>query len=55
MENAEVIQKLIFFNSEITLLIIFTSENNTFLKYACYFINIFLYFIILYMINRTNV
>ena len=30
MEKAEVIQKLIFFASEITLLIFFTSENETF-------------------------
>ena len=32
MEKAEVIQKLIFFTSEIhvTLLIFFSSENNTF-------------------------
>ena len=30
MEKAEVIQKLIFFTSEITLLIFFTCENNTF-------------------------
>ena len=30
MEKAEAIQKLIFFTSEITLLICFTTENNTF-------------------------
>ena len=30
MEKAEVIQKLIFFTSEISLLIVFTSENITF-------------------------
>ena len=30
MEKAEVIQKLIFFTSKITLLIFLTSENNTF-------------------------
>ena len=30
MEKADVIQKLIFFTSEITLLICFTSENNPF-------------------------
>ena len=48
--KSEVIQKLIFFTSEIILLIFFTSENN-FLKYARYFINIFLYFINWYIIN----
>ena len=32
------------------LLVFFTSENN-FLKYACYFINSFLYFINLYIIK----
>ena len=30
MEKAEVIQKLIFFTSEITLLIFVSSENKTF-------------------------
>ena len=41
MKKAEVLQKLIFSTTEISLLIFFTSEYNTF-KYALYFINIFL-------------
>ena len=34
MEKAEVIQKVIFFTSEITFLIVFTSEGNTSMKYV---------------------
>ena len=51
MKKAEVIQKLIFSTTEISLLIVFTSENSTF-KYALYFINIFLYFINLNIIKK---
>ena len=53
MKKAEVIQKLIFFTTEISLLIFFTNENITFFKYALYFINIFMYFINLYIIKKT--
>ena len=54
MKKAEVIQKLIFFCTEISLLIFFTNENITFLKYALYFIIIFMYFINLYIIKKTS-
>ena len=60
MEKAEVIQKLIFFTSEIhvTLLIFFSSENNTFWNmyvissifsciYLFYFLFIYLFFILI--------
>ena len=53
MKKAEVIQKLIFSTTEISLLIVFTSENSTF-KYALYFINIFLYFINLNIIKKKR-
>ena len=53
MKKAEVIQKLIFFTTEISLLIFFTGENITFFKYPLYFINIFMYFINLYIIKKT--
>ena len=52
MKKAKVIEKFIFFTTEISLLIFFTSENSTF-KYALYFINIFLYFINLCIIKKT--
>ena len=46
MEQAKVIQKLIYFISETSLVI--------FLKYACYFINIVLYFISLHIIKQNR-
>ena len=47
MEKAEVIQKLIFFTSEMTLLIFFTSENITF--EICKYILFHQYFPILHL------
>ena len=54
MEMSEVIQKIIFtFRwSENVKFYIFTSEN---IKYTIYFINIFLYFTTLYIINAFSV
>ena len=53
MEKSEVIQKIIFtFRlSENIKFYIFTSEN---IKYTIYFINIFLYFTTLYIINTCT-
>ena len=41
MEKAEVIQKLILFTSEITHLIFFTNENNTFRNMHVFISSIF--------------
>ena len=52
MEKSEVIQKKLYVHSggvKIYFFYIFTSEN---IKYTLYFINIFLYFVTLYIINN---